>query len=327
MIFTAITGADMQNSFIEIRKVISVLFLSYVLSCLGTRKVNIQWLYIVYIVLYAGILWYASTHIIVDIQHERLQDENINANAFAYYTFLFTFSWFELGEIIEKEKLKKLFRILFLGVVPLSAYVALLTASRQILVIQIPLLILLFYFRYYKKKAGKGFLIIVLILFAILYVKYVPKLYNGSKLQFRNEKRISQDSRMDLMKDAVEVGEEHPIFGVGPRNFMLFTPYGKFSHCSYTELFANSGILALLLYVYLLLSFMLKQIRRYRRTKDNQYLYFISFGLVYILANLFYVYYVVPWLLGYFFLVNSHSNSRYKEWLAKKNNYGQDIIC
>ena len=124
----------------EIRQVLGCFILSYTIATLSQKRQIIPWLYGVYCLLLICAWKYANENIISDITfgEDRLNDDKLNANHFAYYTFYVTISLYILGEIIKKSLLKKIMRVLFIGSIVLSFYTAIFTASRQILIIQIP---------------------------------------------------------------------------------------------------------------------------------------------------------------------------------------------
>lgn len=70
---------------------------------------------------------------------DRLNDAKLNANTMAYYTFYATMAAFLLSDMVQSINYRKLFKILFLAMIPIS-FVAIVTASRQVLIIQIPLI-------------------------------------------------------------------------------------------------------------------------------------------------------------------------------------------
>ena len=276
-------------------------------------------MYIAFISLLFSAIYYASTHILYagwDIGgHERVNDSTLNANKLAYYTFYSTISFYFLAEISKKNKsLNKAFRILFLAMIPTSFWIALITASRQVLIIQTPTILILGYIRYFTsvKLRSAAISLIVVVGVVVLFASTVESIYSNSYLAQRNEISLDEDSRPKLMAEAIQVGFEHPIFGVGPGNYCLVSKDGRYSHCTYTELFANTGFLGFLLYAILLLKFFFVNYRRFRSTRDNYYLSYMTFALIFIFYNIFYVFYKDMWLTAFFFLVAADSEFYYK---------------
>lgn len=64
--------------------------------------------------------------------------------------------------------------------------------------------------------------------------------------------RGSLEARQQLLKESLQLTATHPIFGVGPGNFAAYTGEWRVAHNTYTELSAEAGIPALLLFLALL---------------------------------------------------------------------------
>lgn len=275
----------------------------------------VLWLYVIYIVLYIGTIQYANENLlsVVDLGEERLQDEKLNANTFAYYTFYFTVALYVLGDFIHRKWLRVIVRFLFFLTIVLSFYLALFTASRQVLVVQVPLYLILLYIRYALDRKHMWLLFVIVGFVAYFTLNnYIESEYEGSLLQQRSEKNIAEDDRTILLREAIEVGNRHLVFGVGPGNFIHYSSVGAFSHCTYTELYANAGVMAVLLFIWLNGRFVWMQWKRYMRYRDKNYLGFMVFGLFFILDNVFYVFYANLWLMGFFILIASHSETYYR---------------
>jgi O-antigen ligase len=81
----------------------------------------------------------------------------------------------------------------------------------------------------------------------------------------------SAQQREGLFRRSIEVTEDHPLFGVGPGNFHVISGNWQVTHNSFTEISAEGGLPALVLYVWILWSGFrnLKAIQRFaqgRRT-------------------------------------------------------------
>jgi O-antigen ligase len=61
--------------------------------------------------------------------------------------------------------------------------------------------------------------------------------------------KVSLEARKNLLKKSVMVALTHPIFGVGPGCFPLVDEGWRVAHNTYTELAAEAGILALILFL------------------------------------------------------------------------------
>jgi putative inorganic carbon (HCO3(-)) transporter len=62
----------------------------------------------------------------------------------------------------------------------------------------------------------------------------------------------STEERQELLWRSIQVTREHPLFGVGPGNFMQASGTWHVTHNSYTQMSSEGGIPALLLYLVLL---------------------------------------------------------------------------
>lgn len=307
-----------ENSNVELHRVLGAFLLTYIFSVGCEDRLIRKYVYISFILLYIGAWYYAYTNSLVNFQItnnlERLNDEKLNANTMAYYTFFSTISIYLLPTMTTKRFLKRIYNLAFLLMIPISFIVALLTASRQVLIIQIPLIALLLFERYFKlaSKQTKFVSIIVCIFTLILFIPFIVNIYNNSYLAVRSEVNVQDDIRWTILKDAFRVGVENFPIGVGAGNYIRHSMTHHFSHCSYAELFANNGIVGLFLYCYLLYYFVKVQWKRFQYTHDRQFIIFLIFGLIYIFDQVFYVFYTDLWLIAFFILVATHSDAYYK---------------
>ena len=138
------------------------------------------------------------------------------------------------------------------------------------------------------------------------------EVYNDSKLKERNSIEIKEDGRILLLKDVIRIGNDHFPLGVGANNFVVYSYNKGFSHNTYLELYVNEGIIGVSIYIYLMLSFIITQWKRYRRTKDLMYYYFLLAGIFFAVDGFFYVFYPYLWLIGFFILISTHSECYYK---------------
>lgn len=320
--FSAVYVEEAQN---QMKNLLGVFVLSMTIANLSSDKRCVPWLYGVFIILLIQALVYANSHIMIegfDTATDRLNDEKLNANTVAYYTFFVTFAIYELGNsfLIKNRVIVNIFRLLFLAMYGVSFTVAILTGSRQVLIIQIPLLALLTFIRYIEGTSLKRKLLFVLIaaIACVASIGPITKSYDNSYLKVRSETKAKDDVRALLLQDAIKVGCQHPIMGVGPGNYVRYSFNRHFSHCTYIELFANTGVIGALIYVSLLLMFITSQWKRFWKYRDKTYLVFLVCGLIYLFDNFFYVFYVDLWLIGFFILLASHSETYFN---YKKYNY------
>jgi putative inorganic carbon (HCO3(-)) transporter len=78
----------------------------------------------------------------------------------------------------------------------------------------------------------------------------------------------SAQQRKELLIQSLEVTAQHPLFGVGPGNFTVVSGMWRVTHNSYTQISAEGGIPAFLLYVFVFWLGIanLRDIRKYRKT-------------------------------------------------------------
>lgn len=315
-IFVSVSWAtNTELALRQMQQILGAFILCYILSTVGKKIDLIAFLYITYFIILIGDWYYAYNNIfnVIDVGVDRMDDQKLNANSFAYHTFYATFAAYILGEISNGFK-KKLSQILFLITIPLSFITALYTASRQVLLIQAPLIAILLYLRYLKhtsklRKLIFGFIFLITI---VGVGNYVYNTYEDSTLKQRSEKNLEDDSRTKLAEDAFKVSVEHFPLGVGANNYIIYSYNKHFSHNTYVELLANEGFVGLFLYLYLLLGYMKRQYKRYKRSKDKMFLSFMFFGIFYMIDGFFYAFYSQIWLISFFILVATHSETYYK---------------
>lgn len=318
--FTALFAFDLGLAKDQLKRIVGCILMIYAINQLGKDNKLIPWLYIVYLVFYLGMVYYARTHILTDnydYTSQRLGDDVLNANMIAYFTFFTTFIVYIMADMTKKKFVSNLFRVLFVLSPVWSFAIAILTASRQVIVVQVPLILLLLYVRYiYIKNRLPMTKLVYLIVGIAMGVFFIVKgnlYYEDSTLSQRNELAIDDDARTVHLRRAFEVGITHPIIGVGPGCYGIYgTGKYTFSHNNYAELFANCGLPALLLCIIIYCKFIKTQWKRYKKTKDYMFLVFLIFGVMYVVDNMFYVFYTAPWLMAFFFLVAMHSENFYE---------------
>lgn len=315
--FTYLFAEYVDTANVQMKQILGVVLLCITVANLTKDPKLLPYLYGIYIVFFIALVIYARQHILsinYDISKDRLNDEKLNANTVAYFLFYVTVSIYIIGDLIKKGTLSKLFKLTLFAIIPLSFYVAILTASRQVLIIQIPLLTLLFLIRYGRNmRKALAFILVITCIAGGAYLYIGKDIYEKSYLKQRSERNVEDDPRTYLMKKAIEIGCENPLVGIGPANFQHHNKFHHFSHNTYLELFANTGILGVLIYLGILISFMKRQWKRYRATKDKMFLTFLSIGLIFMADNFFYVFYNNLWLMAFLILFTTHSEIYYKQ--------------
>ncbi|MBQ2907380.1 MAG: hypothetical protein IJE47_06410 [Bacteroidales bacterium] len=243
----------------------------------------------------------------LDITSTRLDSTEMNANRYGYFLFFLVFVCYILGEISYNHK--KLWRIIFLTSPIPVLFISLITASRQILLIMVPFIIILMIRRYFLKLNHtiiiKTFLVILL---GILITPYVHNLYQTSYLNERMNENVLEDSRSGLIIDAIKIGLEKPITGVGLGNLDFL------SHCSYSDIIAEGGIFVFIIYTGMLIFFCHMQLKRYRKTRNNIFIVFLIFGIFYMVYNLFFVFYLFSFIMAYLFIAEQLSKIIYNNY-------------
>lgn len=318
LILTSLFSVSIESSFQNVKRTLGSVLACYIFAVQAKRRQFIPFLYIVFIVLFLSSINYAVNNILINIDEigsrQRVSDEMLNANTLAYYTVYVTFICFLLGEIVKSNKLQRIFQLLFFGVIPLSFWVALITASRQVLIIQIPLIAVLCFLRYVKFGTAKTKIIILLLIIILLayFADSVIGQYNNSYLAERSEVSITEDSRFILIKESIQLGLNNLFVGVGPGCVSSFTTERAFAHNTFLELFAGTGIVGMIIFIVLVWKYIKTQIIRYKKTDDKLFMYFIVFGFIFLVQQFLYVFYASLWLMGFFMLVATHSDTYYK---------------
>lgn len=308
----------------QLKQILGTLILCFIYSTVSRNEKSIPYLYITYLILFIGAAIYAKQNIFetLDNENAQLDDKKLNANTLAYYMFYLTYAVYELRAFMKRKFAIRVTEILFLLTIPLTVAVAILTASRQVLIIQIPLIAILLYLRYIMNASLRNKFIFILM--SIVCISYaapkVAEIYDDSYLKTRNELSVKEDTRLVLLKDAFKVGMKHFPLGVGPGNYVYYSSTKNFSHNVYAELFVNEGIVGLFLYSWLIFLFIYRQYKRYKISKDKQYLVFLLFGIIYFIDGFFFVFYPYLWLMGIFILVASYSEIYY---INRKSVYGE----
>lgn len=314
----------------ELHMILGAFLLVYCISIFARKLRLIPYLYFVYVLLYLSAWNYAIHNIftmMVD-DSDRLNDEMLNANTMAYYTFYVTFLSFMLWQITKNRWTKRLWATSFWLMLPASFGVSLLTASRQIIIIQVPLYGMLLYERYIRgvqlKKKVQFSLAAVLVIVALS--GQILNIYENSFLKQRAETDVREDSRMMLVYDATKVALRNMPLGVGSGNYQGVSCFRQISHNSYLEAFVNLGFIGLALYIALMAVFILRQWRRYKIHHHKMYFYFFTFGVIYSFYGVFFVFYNAIWLISFFMLVAAHSETYYAEHHKELNKSSREEL-
>lgn len=102
----------------------------------------------------------------------------------------------------------------------------------------------------------------------------------------------SAEQRKELLIRSLKVTAEHPLFGVGPGNFEIVSGNWHVTHDSYTQMSAEGGIPAFLLYVLILGCAIanLRKVRKYRKASKRAQLFSMALEAslaVYLVGSVF----------------------------------------
>lgn len=318
IVITSFTAYDKNLAIRQLKQMMGAFILSYIVGLCVKKKGLAPWLFFSYVAIFFASSYYGFTHIVsqdFDIANSRLDDEVLNANVLAYEFVYAIMAVYVLGDVVMNQKTRYVLRVLFWAMLPIGFAVALYTASRQVIPTSLPLFTLLVFARYFKGD-GKRKLLSILLVIVLLGVFFAPRIvniYDNSYLKQRTELDVKDDPRTLLLKDAFQVGMQHPVMGVGPGNYIEFSYSHHFSHCTYTELFANTGILGAVIYILMIFSFLREQLGYYRKTKDSVFLSTLFWGIIFVIYNFFYVFYFELWLISFFILIWAYSINYYKK--------------
>lgn len=313
VLFCAFLSTNTDASLSELKKIAGCVMSSFMMLSLAKDLKRVYLLYITFLLFLISTWQYALGHIYeaMDISSSQLDDQKLNANTFAYFTTYATFVIYMFGYL--KSKYAKYFKMLFPLTLLLSFITAIYSASRQILVIQIPFILLLLINRY-NFRSGKGLMLFIgIIAIAIAgYFYFGETMYANSYLSTRAEMSIEDDTRIIIAKECIQIGKENFLFGVGPGCVSKHVSTGNFSHNTYLELFAGTGLVGMIIFITMILSFINAQFRRYKVTHDTVFMAFVIFGVIWAIDQIFYVFHTGLWLISFFILIAAHSEVYYK---------------
>jgi O-antigen ligase len=134
-------------------------------------------------------------------------------------------------------------------------------------------------------KIGRRHRITVVALFllaGVIFFLALPPEFIGRLLSNAGEAEASAVARQNLLGRSIYVTLTHPLLGLGMNNFPIVSIHDQVTHNAYTQVSAEMGIPALIIYVLFLLS-SLKRLRAVEReTYDSRArtrVYYLSIGL------------------------------------------------
>lgn len=192
-------------------------------------------------------------------------------------TFL-TVSFFGMGifSLYTKNFLKKVYLFFIMGMTTIGL---IFTGSRGGLFgFIIGILILIFYYSYKNWKAALS-LILIIFMLLIIFLNIDQYFWDGTFAQRLLYKLINIESGFDVRANlstvALQMGFDHPIFGVGRGNFRLnsyqyfkdfkFEFTNDIPHNTYFGIFAETGVVGLILFLTPFILIVYSTIKRYKR--------------------------------------------------------------
>lgn len=204
----------------------------------------------------------------------------------------------------------------YIPIMILMILAAALSGTKKTVVAIIMAMPIYFFFKY-RKKAFKLVLIMLLVLLAIylmyIIVMNVDILYRtiGNRIEIYIRTIMGETGgsasiveRRDMRNCAIKWFTENPVFGKGVSAFraLYSMKTGKYlySHCNYTEILCNHGMVGFILYYGFLLFLLFKSIFEYIKTNSTIHLFSIVFLFVVMILDYGQVsYYRVHYLLIY----------------------------
>lgn len=248
---------------------------------------------------------------------ERLEESVLNANTYGYYIFTGLFSLFLLYTNAHSNKYKQIYMIFIIFGSIFSLWLTLITASRGASII-VSLLIAANIF-IITTSSKKGFLkkaiFSILFFISLFYLaSFVTDNYlkDSYLLERFNNLEDRETPRAFHIRKAIEIGLANPFIGVGAGNYAVVpknVEYGSFSHNSFTEAFANFGLIGLFLYLMMFYS-IIKKIFKIFKT-DNDQIKLINYQILFyfilfIIYNTLYVVYLSNIFMHFLFVIYAH---------------------
>lgn len=161
----------------------------------------------------------------------------------------------------------------FIGIIFLT-YAITITASRKSLIaaiVTIAAWIIITIARNWMRFSGLqkfGILVLFGIIAIFIIIFFIPFFVDSNiyKRLFSDTTNQGDENRIKMYAYAVELFNEHPLFGIGYDQFKVV--YGVYSHSLYAELISCTGFFGTILYFTAYISVIIKQLKLFLRTKD-----------------------------------------------------------
>jgi putative inorganic carbon (HCO3(-)) transporter len=120
---------------------------------------------------------------------------------------------------------------------------------------------------------------VVALTVVMIAVAFAPSAYRSRLATTSDDSAVA---RTDDLKRSILIAARHPFLGVGMDNYILYSNTNKATHNAYTQVAADMGLAALVIYVWFLVS-PFNRLRRIeeatRISKQNSPFYYLAIGL------------------------------------------------
>jgi hypothetical protein len=198
----------------------------------------------------------------------------VNRNTLYYYSIFALPLLFYLNNMAQKKSHKI---ITMIGIV-LSSIVIILTFSKGAWLLMI-IAFSLEFFQYIKSRKIVKVLILISICISLAAMYNASSIIDAFTSLQLSDYSVVEDDRLDYKLFALQTGFEHPIFGIGTKNYRDYT-FKYAPHAPTTDphdvalmIFAESGVVALIIYILIqsyLISDLCKATRKIKKDKLNR---------------------------------------------------------
>lgn len=321
MFLSSFANDNASQSFSMMVPILASFLLSMATYSMAYVNKHARILYLTYVLLFAYLMIQnmGADSFTMDFDYanetERGKNSILNANIYAYYSLFAIIGW-RMFLLCLRKNIEPIFlAVIYLLSLLVVVFVALMTASRQVMALEIPLLLYFFYFDFVRGKGNKlTLLLIVAAIIAIL--PYALDIYGNSYLAVRSEVGFQDDARSNLIIESIKQGFDNPLFGMG------LSANTFYSHCTYTHILSRTGFPSFVVFLYIILDCVIVQWRRYRETKNVVFLYYLGSLGVIAIGNFTYSYVQEPFMMAIMFAVVGMSDNMYrKEFEESYYNY------
>lgn len=189
------------------------------------------------------------------------------------------------------------YKILSIIYIPFAASNIFLSGSRKGFLITAAFFVLMAIIYYWPLFVSQnriririGIGILVVILLTVVFYDQVAQLYSDSILAQRFNLAYSEDAatigRVQMYQEAFRLFTEYPLLGIGYDNYKYLAGFGVFSHSTYAEVLASSGIIGTVIYFSIYISILVKLVKLYFvKRKLNMPFFVESIFLCFMLIN------------------------------------------